>query len=175
MARTLYDTRANPVARSHRDRHRRLLDWIYTGWGFNSPLLHMTKISRQKPPAHIYNRCVKQFGVDFNKGIVFTVGDTIHSAVEIPRDLMVHELTHVRQQRAFEGGYEEWWNRYLEDEKFRYSQELEAYRNQWKWIETNVKDRNKAFRLFMQIAQLLSGEMYGKMVTLSEAKEALKE
>lgn len=134
----------------------------------------MTHVSRQKPPKHIYDRCVEQFGVDFNKGIVFTVGDTIHSAVEIPRDLMVHELTHVRQQREFPGGYEEWWNRYLEDPRFRYEQELEAYQNQYRWIKNNIKDRNQQARLFMEIAQLLSGEMYGNVVTLSEAMEAIK-
>lgn len=135
----------------------------------------MTQISTQRPPAHIYNRCVEQFGVDFNKGTVFTVGETIHTKQPIPKDLMVHELTHVRQQRDFEGGYEEWWNRYLEDPKFRYTQELEAYRAQYGWIKHNVKDRNQAHKLFMLIAQQLSGEMYGKVVTLQEAMKAIKE
>lgn len=135
----------------------------------------MTRVSRQEPPAHIYQPCVEQFGVDFKKGIVFTYGDVIHSAVEIPKDLMVHELTHVRQQREFDGGKDAWWELYLADPKFRTSQELEAYQAQWQWIKNNVKDRNEQVRLLSHCAQSLAGKMYGNVMTVQEAMKAIKQ
>lgn len=135
----------------------------------------MTQVSRQYPPEHIYQPAVKQFGVDFKKGVVFTYGDTIYSAVPIPRDLMVHELTHVRQQREYPGGKDMWWERYLEDPKFRTEQELEAYREQWHWVANNIKDRNEQFRHLTHYAQSLSGEMYGRVMTYAEALKAIKE
>ena len=135
----------------------------------------MTIVSRQKPPAHIYKPCVEKWGVDFKKGIVFTYGDTIHSAVEIPKDLMAHELIHVRQQREFAGGPDAWWEKYLADAKFRTSQELEAYREQWRWIKANIKDRNQQAFLLNHCANSLSGEMYGNVMSKAEAMKAIKQ
>lgn len=134
----------------------------------------MTKISTKKPPAHIYDKCVAKWGVDFNKGIVFTYGDTIHSKDPIPKDLMVHELVHVRQHRDYPGGKDMWWERYLEDDQFRYDQEIEAYRKQYQWILNNVKDREVIFKHLMHYAQCLSGEMYGKIITLKKAMDEIK-
>ena len=134
----------------------------------------MTTISKQYPPKHIYDKAVEKWGVDFKKGIVFTYGDTIHSAVPIPRDLMVHELVHVRQHREYPGGPDMWWERYLEDPKFRYDQELQAYREQWQWVKANIKDRNEQVRHVTHYAQCLSGEMYGSVVPYKEALEAIK-
>lgn len=134
----------------------------------------MTKISTRKPPAHIYDPCVEKWGVDFNKGIVFTYGDTIHSKDPIPRDLMVHELTHVRQQREIEGGADAWWEKYLSDDEFRLSQELEAYRKQYQWVKNNVKDRNQQAKDLQFFAQCLSGPMYGNLMTQREAMKAIK-
>ena len=135
----------------------------------------MTTISTQKPPAHIYNACVKKWKVDFDKGVVFTYGETIHSKGPIPKDLMVHELTHVRQHRAYPGGKDMWWERYLQDDQFRYDQELEAYRKQYQWVKNNIKDRNQAFRYLMFYAKSLAGPMYGKVATLSKAKKEIEQ
>lgn len=134
----------------------------------------MTRISTQKPPAHIYDKCVEKWNVDFDKGIVFTYGETIHSKRPIPKDLMVHELVHVRQHREYPGGKDMWWERYLEDPMFRYHQELEAYRKQYQWVKDNIKDRNKAFKHLIHYADCLSGPMYGNMVTIKQATEDIK-
>lgn len=87
---------------------------------------------------------------------------------------MVHELVHVRQQREYPGGKDMWWERYLEDAKFRTAQELEAYKEQWNWVKHNIKDRNEQVRHLQHYAQSLSGEMYGKVMTYSEALKAIK-
>lgn len=113
------------------------------------------------PPAGIYERARDKFGVDFRKGVVFTVGDTIHAMkFPIPKDLYQHEVTHVEQQENYEGGWEAWWERYFEDPYFRYSQEIEAYRNQYKWFCGVAKDRNTRFKFAHQlVSQMMT--MYG--------------
>lgn len=96
------------------------------------------------PPEIIYETAQKMFGADFNKGVTFTVGDTIHSK-EFPLapDLVKHEETHVIQQANYDGGWKAWWDRYFEDPYFRYTQEIEAYQEQYKFYCLHIKDRNK--------------------------------
>ena len=134
----------------------------------------MTRISTKKPPAHIYNKAVEKWGVDFNKGIVFTYGDVIHSKDPIPQDLMVHELVHVKQHREYPGGPDAWWERYLDDDKFRYEQELQAYKKQYQWAKNNIKDREKLNKHLVHYAKCLSGEMYGKMATFNVAMKSIR-
>jgi hypothetical protein len=125
------------------------------------------KISNEKPP--IYDRLVEAFGIDWNDGIVITYGDTLHTKEgnNIPRDLVVHERTHTRQQKAF--GIEDWWKYYIANPDFRMKQEAEAYRNQWQFISQNTKDRNEAFRRKMKIVQDFSSPIYGNIITHNEA------
>lgn len=130
-------------------------------------------ISVKPPEAKLYSRAVNKWGVDFNKGTVFTVGNTIHSKFRIPEDLMRHELTHVRQQAEYKGGYKKWWEDYFASDEFRLSQEVEAYRVQWRYIEATIKDRNEKSRLLQHIIGHLSGTMYGKLVTRAEAKKLI--
>ncbi len=130
-------------------------------------------ISTKPPEAKLYSRAVNKWGVDFEKGVVFTVGNTIHSKFRIPEDLMRHELTHVQQQSQYKGGYKKWWNDYFADDNFRLSQEVEAYRVQWKYIDATMKDRNEKARLLMAIVRDLSGGMYGNLVTQADAKKLI--
>jgi hypothetical protein len=128
-------------------------------------------ISNKPPEPKLYNKVVEAFGVNFDEGIVFTVGNTIHSKYRIPEDLMRHELVHVRQQSEYKGGYKKWWKDYLADPKFRLSQEVEAYRVQAQFIEATVKDRNEKARQIHKIASDLAGPIYGNLVSLSDAKK----
>jgi len=104
------------------------------------------KISTSPPP--VYERAVKEFGVDFYGhpiSTIFTYGDTIHVASGyLQKDVLAHELTHVEQQTTYPGGAAAWWERYFIDEDFRLQQEIEAYRRQYKFvIATNP---NRSFR-----------------------------
>ena len=99
------------------------------------------------PPPNIYEKAQRQFGVDFYKGVVFTYGDTIHVwNGKLSDDLLVHELTHVKQQLTYPGGKEGWWERYFRDEQFRFDQEIEAYRAQYKKVCQMTGDRNQRYR-----------------------------
>jgi len=131
----------------------------------------MFKISKELPPKEIYDRAVKVFGVDFEKGVTFTVGDTIYSKGEISPDLLEHEKVHIEQQKE---GWREWWERYFTDPGFRTSQELQAYKKQYNWVLKNINDRNEKARYLMFFAQSLSGKMYGNVLSLQDAMFFIK-
>jgi hypothetical protein len=129
---------------------------------------------KDTPPTNgIYEKCQEKFGekVNFNRGTVFTYGDTIYAKYPMSEDLRLHEEVHVEQQMNYPGGPESWWERYLEDDKFRYSQELEAYKVQADYI-IQVYKEPKATRLLDHLASSLSGSMYGN---LKSYEKALKE
>jgi hypothetical protein len=129
------------------------------------------KFSNEIPP--VYDRLRARFGVDWDSGLIITYGDSVYSKRPVAPDFVVHESVHVRQQRDI-GGPDIWYDRYIKDDKFRLSQELEAYRAQIKWIRDNVRDRNESFRMQRNIAMLLSSDMYGNLVTRSEAMRLLQ-
>jgi len=126
------------------------------------------KYSTEKPPNNIYEKCRERFGVDWDKGIIFTYGDTIYCKSPISDDLKVHEATHIRQQREI--GEDIWWERYLKDKDFRLSQEVEAYKNQMEYINKNY-NRNARRYLYKHIIRSMV-ELYD-MCTEEEAKKLL--
>jgi hypothetical protein len=127
-------------------------------------------LSQEIPP--VYEQCRKQFGVNWDDGIIITYGDTIHyKFVNLPRDFIVHEETHVKQQMAM--GKELWWEKYFADEDFRLSQEVEAYRAQWKFIKNNY-DRNLRKKREKTLCQDMA-RIYGGIFTEEEAHKLIME
>lgn len=102
---------------------------------------------------------------------VFTYGNKLYNpyGFQIPKDLMVHEETHEKQQT----NVKDWWSKYLTDNEFRLSQELEAYRNQYKYACDNYP-RQVRRQLLNHIISSLSSKMYGSMVTKKQAEGLLK-
>ena len=134
------------------------------------------EIINTPPPRALYKKIKERFGaenVDWEKGIVFTVGDKIYCKFKLRQDLITHEKTHIKQQAEI--GVDIWWDKYLSDDSFRYDEELEAYRNQYRWIKHNIKDRNKQNDMLHSFARDLSGGMYGGLVSMSEAVNAIKQ
>lgn len=128
------------------------------------------KIVYEKPPN--YEAIAKAFDIRNNKTVVFTYGDTLYvptgRTVNVDKALIRHEETHVRQQN---GMPEYWWKRYLTDPQFRFDQELEAYREQYRDI---VKMPFKVKLGYLNhIAKSLAGEMYGNLVTVEEARNMI--
>jgi hypothetical protein len=126
--------------------------------------------SNEKPP--VYDRCVERFGVDWNNNVAFTYGKVLHCKEYPTPDLIVHEEVHTIQQTKI--GIEEWWNKYLADNEFRLSQELEAYRKQYQFLKRVILDRNKLNKYNVWIAKTLSGSMYGNIITYSEAFKLIR-
>lgn len=126
------------------------------------------KISYEKPPN--FAVLEKKFGVKW-EDIVVTYGDTVHCPAPLAEHVLKHEAIHVRQQG--EMGVEEWWKRYLDEPEFRYGQELEAYREQFRFIRSVVKDRNKQSGWLQELATALAGPMYGEIASRSEAAKQI--
>ena len=127
-------------------------------------------IKTTEPPKSIYTKCQKKFGkdiVDMDKGVVFTYGNTIYTKNKLPYAILKHEEVHVKQQT--EMGKTKWWNKYLEDDQFRFSQELEAHQAEYKAYCEETKDRNKQAIYKQHIALRLSSPLYGKLITTQEA------
>ncbi len=105
---------------------------------------------------------------------VFTYGSTLHNPGngEIDVYLETHEETHERQQLA--KGVEEWWKKYLDDNQFRFDQELEAYQNQFEHFCDNKKNPMRQEAFLNLLGRDLSGPMYGNVCTLEEAKQKIR-
>ena len=113
-----------------------------------------------------YKAIAKTFKIKGRTNIVFTYGDSLYvpSGEPVDKYLLRHEETHAKQQTD----PVEWWDRYLVDPGFRFTQELEAYREQYR----GMGDLPLATRISYldHIATDLAGEMYGNLVTKDEAK-----
>lgn len=110
-------------------------------------------VQKELPPAWIYNDCLYLFGSYATDG-VYTYGFNIYSQTAIPDHTIAHELVHVKQQ--LEIGKDEWWKKYLNDRRFRMSQEVEAFRAQYECFKRTVKDRNQLDKSLRWLAENLA-------------------
>ena len=124
-----------------------------------------------RPPN--FKEICRVFPQSANKGTIFTYGKVIYvsDGSPLPRSLIAHEVIHVQQQEVM--GAVEWWDRYLHDAKFRFGQELAAHRQEYvvACLEGGRTHRRVALA---KIAQRLSGPLYGRCVTMNEAKLKIK-
>lgn len=122
---------------------------------------------------------------------IFTYGNTIYvpDGSEITAPLYAHEEVHFKQQSC-DGHYADgvsdhgvrlfaidaWWQRYIDDLKFRFDQELEAHRVEWlTFLEKDTQKPNRARRrhVLKALAARLSGPLYGRLVTLKRAQQLI--
>ena len=127
------------------------------------------EIVKDFPPfyGHIIN-----YGMKPREDTIYPFGLRIYnpSGLPIPDDIMIHEAMHIRQQG---NDPQAWWEKYLTDKGFRLSQEIEANREQYKFICKAVKDRNKRFKALDAICRNVSSEIYGNVITYQEARKLL--
>lgn len=105
---------------------------------------------------------------------VFTYFDTIYApgiSFQLPDDLVAHERVHMTQQGSDAEG---WWDKYLADPKFRLSQEIDAYRVQYRRFCQLRADRNERARLLAMLASDLASEMYGSIISFRDALVEIK-
>jgi hypothetical protein len=122
-------------------------------------------IVKEYPPN--INEISKRFKI--TSSVIFAYGDTIYnpSGAKINKALIAHEETHSRQQEKI--GVERWWDKYLSDYSFRLSQEVEAYGAQMKEARKGLRSYAKQQLMLSNIARDLSSELYGNVVSYSEA------
>lgn len=105
---------------------------------------------------------------------IFCYGDTIHNPfkVEVRSDLEHHESIHQKQQGD---NPDLWWSKYLQDEQFRLEQEKEAYGEQLLFSKKlDGVNRNMYDWLKEKIAESLSSELYGNLISYQEAERFLR-
>lgn len=131
------------------------------------------KIIYDYPPN--YEQIKDAFSIEHNPGVIFTYGDALYvpggERIPIDKPLMKHEETHARQQKKI--GIDEWWDQFLGDRNFRLSQELEAYREQYRAMAGIPLEKRIGY--LDHICKSLSGAMYGNMLTYDEAKAVITE
>jgi hypothetical protein len=125
------------------------------------------QIKNEKPP--IYDKVKKVLDFD-ERHTVFTYGDCIYNpaGITVTMDLHIHESTHQIQQQRLNIlkrwlGPWRWWRRYLKDDKFRFDQELQAYRMQYGFMGPQIKDRNQRNDYLVALARQLMSPMYGSL------------
>ncbi len=127
------------------------------------------KIVHEYPPN--IDEIKKKFG-ELPTTAIFTYGDTIYNPHGWFLDsyIITHEETHEKQQGTDPEG---WWKKYLEDDKFRLEQEVEAYKNQYNHFARNKKNEIKQNKFLDIISGHLSSKMYGEIVSKEDAKKLI--
>lgn len=101
-------------------------------------------------------------------GVIFAYGNTIFnpSGVNIPPALLAHEEVHgKRQLRHLPNGASKtdpvwWWEAYIADPEFRYTEELHAHAAEYTVQMRLIHDRNQRAKLAMSTAQRLLAPLY---------------
>ena len=105
--------------------------------------------------------------------VIITFADKIYTRGQLSPDLWEHEKTHNRQQKFSKWYATYWWIKYIVSRRFRFSQELEAYRIQYKFALNNYS-RNQAFEVLRRIAEELSGPLYNRLVSYERAEAMIR-
>ena len=133
------------------------------------------KISTERPP--VWENACARFKIN-PKVTIFAYGDTIYNPgdVDIPDDLIAHEMVHLGQQNYNTEDASIWWGKYMRDSEFCLSQEVEAYGMQYAYIcQHKTNNPQRRFEMLRIYAQILSGPLYGHCVDMTKAMELIKE
>lgn len=125
------------------------------------------------PP--FYDRVIAAFPEVANQpNVIFTYGDIIYNPMSgnLPQYIIEHEKVHSYQQKAM--GKDEWWDKYLVDAQFRFDQELEAYRKEYKYFCKTYRDMNQRDSFLRFQALMLSSPMYGNLIPMREAMKRIR-
>lgn len=139
----------------------------------NDHLPTTAQIVRHRPPN--FEKVAAVFPLAHKDTVIFAYGDTIYnpSGQELLPSLMAHELVHCNRQIAM--GVEKWWDKYLIDGDFRYQEELLAHIAEYKNVSNDIQiNRNQRRSMLKQIVKRLSGPLYGRAVSTSQAKKDIK-
>ena len=128
------------------------------------------KIIKEFPP---FIENIIAAGLRPEKTTIFPFGNVIYnpSGKDVPDDIMIHEAVHIAQQGENPA---DWWERYLKDKGFRLSQELEANREQYKFVCKVLKDRNERNRALIKIAKNMAGDVYNLDLSVNKLMEEIK-
>jgi hypothetical protein len=135
-------------------------------------------VKHARPP--MFEEIAAAFPMAHTEGVMFAWGGTLYVSSNDPVSpaLQAHEAVHSVRQLKY--GVEKWWKRYIADPAFRLAEEIPAHRAEYQWWVSapEGRDRKAGFRskadyMLFQIAQRLSSPLYGRMVSIFEAKRLI--
>jgi len=129
------------------------------------------KIIYSRPP---FWRILKMFFPDYDPDgtIAVAFGRVVYANQDFDESFKIHEETHLRQQKRSYFFAVIWWARYLFSKKFRFKQELEAFRRQYLFIKSTKG--YDSFKALLNLSDALASPLYGNMVTRSQARRLLE-
>lgn len=134
----------------------------------------MAKILNNKPAVFEKIKEAFPFVTDdfWKKGVLIAYDGKIYCSKKPSQDSIVHEETHLEQQKRI-GGSDIWWEKYLHEKEFRLAQELEAYGRQFRFMDKHYNNKRwiemaKDFHI-----KSLCSPQYGEMISVEEAKRIL--
>lgn len=113
------------------------------------------------------------------KPIVFAYGDTIYNprGGELSPCIVAHEGVHGERQLAYDGRggdpVRAWWYRYIAEPEFRLAEEIPAHVREYVVFGRAVSRHERRFYL-THVAQKLSSDLYGNLITFADAKALIK-
>ena len=116
----------------------------------------MVKFKKQKEFPFI-KKFKKKFPI--TEDTIFIYKDIIYTNNELPYDVLAHEVQHLKQMKRI--GAKKWINKYLTNKKFRFNQEIEAYKIQM-LMAKKTGDREEYNHILIECANNLSSGLYGK-------------
>lgn len=105
---------------------------------------------------------------DITPRTIFAWNNAIYTNYALPNDLLIHERTHLEQQKR--EGLEHWVKNYLKDPKYRLRQEIEAYKHQL----STVRDRELRNKIRLESIDNLCSSLYGNILTREKAQLIFK-
>lgn len=129
-----------------------------------------SKIIYKRPP---HWRILKIFFPDYDPDgtVACACGKKIYSNQEIPADYIAHEETHLKQQCHSYFVAVLWWICYFLSKSFRFTQEREAFCEQYDWIRKNWPWART--RKLQELSERLASPLYGSMISVREAQREL--
>lgn len=127
-------------------------------------------ILTERPPN--FEQILKAFPGASGPGVIFSWEDRIYnpSGIPIPGPLVAHEELHGRRHFLCGGSFK-WWDKYIADPEFRYTEELMAHAAEFRAHPPYSSDRNYRARLLQSTALRLIAPLYNYQPprTLSQA------
>lgn len=124
------------------------------------------KVIKAYPPN--FSLLAKAFPIKGKPGILYAFGDKLYnpSGMKVTPWIMAHELVHgVRQNEL---GLEHWWHSYINSAIFRYDEEILAHRAEWR-----AYTGPDASNYLTLISERLASPLYGRLLSVAEAREAI--
>ena len=128
----------------------------------------------ERPPLYdLINQTFKIAG----KPVFFAWGKFIYNptATKIPPQLLAHEEVHGARQATYPMGVLGWWVEYCRSPAFRLAEEVPAHRAEYRYLAAKSRNRQARRTNLRTVAKRLSGPLYGRMISLSKARQLIQE